>query len=43
MDPLSLKIIRCHVAEDIKNRDEGIESDWQKIILCVCEVNENNN
>ena len=24
-----------HVAEYIKNRDGGIESDWEKIILCA--------
>ena len=30
-----LEIIRRHVAEYIKNRDGGIESDWQKIILCA--------
>lgn len=30
-----LEIIRRHVAEYIKQRDGGIESDWQKIILCA--------
>ena len=30
-----LEIIRRHVAEYIKNRDGGIQSDWQKIILCA--------
>jgi len=30
-----LEIIRRHVAEYIKNRDGGIESDWEKIILCA--------
>ena len=30
-----LEIIRRHVAEYIKQRDGGIESDWQKIMLCA--------
>jgi len=34
-DSPGLEIIRRHVAEYIKNRDGGIESDWQKIILCA--------
>ena len=34
-DSPGLEIIRRHVAEYIKERDGGIESDWQKIILCA--------
>ena len=34
-DSPGLEIIRRHVAEYIKQRDGGIESDWQKIILCA--------
>merc|ERR1712029_1191596 len=34
-DSPGLEIIRRHVAEYVKNRDGGIESDWQKIILCA--------
>ena len=34
-DSPGLEIIRRHVAEYIKERDGGIESDWQKIMLCA--------
>ena len=34
-DSPGLEIIRRHVAEYIKQRDGGIESDWQKVILCA--------
>jgi len=34
-DSPGLEIIRRHVAEYIKERDGGIESDWQNIILCA--------
>lgn len=34
-DSPGLEIIRRHVAEYIKQRDGGIESDWQNIILCA--------
>merc|ERR1711936_623746 len=34
-DSPGLEFIRRHVAEYIKQRDGGIESDWQKIILCA--------
>merc|ERR1711971_248644 len=34
-DSPGLEIIRRHVAEYVKERDGGIESDWQKIMLCA--------
>ena len=34
-DSPGLEIIRRHVAEYIKERDGGIESDWHNIILCA--------
>ena len=30
-----IEIIRRHVAEYIEQRDGGIKSDWQNIILCA--------
>jgi alanine transaminase len=34
-DSPGIEVIRRDVADYIKNRDGGIESDWQKIILCA--------